>query len=176
MVHHVLSSRPKPTPFECSPCSETLLSYLVVSSAPTRWAICCPLLPAEEDMSEDAPELYRDRQYYRLDDHLKEASLQGPKVNIDILWTSMDGVIMIKDLSCDAVDSKECLTPGSPVSSLDVRSRSPIFASAAVFDRTARESTRYGDCLLRLVLNRRRAGLGLYCLTRSRSHNSARPL
>ncbi|KAL1602170.1 hypothetical protein SLS59_004856 [Nothophoma quercina] len=49
---------------------------------------------------------------------------------------------MIKDLSCDAFDSKECLTPGSPVSSLDVRSRSPVFASAAVFDRTARESTR----------------------------------
>jgi hypothetical protein len=106
------------------------------------------------------PEVYRDRQYYRVGDPLTEAGLEAPKVNTEILWTSMDGPVTIKDLECGIFDTEECLAPGVSMAFSDAQSRSPVFASAAVFDRIARQSPRCGDCLLKLVLNQRRAGLG----------------
>ena len=113
----------------------------------------------EEGMSND-PEVYRDRQYYRVGDRLAEAGLEAPKVNTNILWTSMDGPVTIKDLEREAFNTEECLAPGFSMASSDAQSRSPVFESAVVFDRIARQSPRCGDCLLKLVLNRRRAGLG----------------
>lgn len=113
-----------------------------------------------EGMNNETPELYRRRMYYRVSEHLQEAGLQAPKVNTDILWTSMDGPIMIKEIGCDTFDIDECLAPGFSVASSDARARSPVFASAVVFDRITRETPRCGDCLLKLILNRRRAGLG----------------
>lgn len=106
------------------------------------------------------PEVYRTGQYYRVGDRLAEAGLEAPKVSTDILWTSMDVPVTMKDLECDAFDTEECLAPGSSMASSDAQSRSPVFASAVVFDRIARQSPRCGDCLLKLVLNQRRAGLG----------------
>ncbi|KAF2123950.1 hypothetical protein P153DRAFT_351535 [Dothidotthia symphoricarpi CBS 119687] len=112
-----------------------------------------------EGMSNESPEVYRRREYYRVSDHLEEAGLEPPKVNTDILWTSLDGPVMIKDLDCDAFDTEDCLAPGFSMASADAQARSPVFSSAAIFNRVARESPRCGDCLIKLLLNRQRAGL-----------------
>ncbi|KAF2788666.1 hypothetical protein K505DRAFT_378744 [Melanomma pulvis-pyrius CBS 109.77] len=113
-----------------------------------------------EGMGNDSPEAFRRRIYYRVGDHLEQAGLKPPVVNTDILWTSLDGPVMIKDLDCDAFDTEDCLAPGFSMSSSDAEARSPVFTSATIFDRITRESPRCGDCLIKLILNRRRAGLG----------------
>ncbi|KAF2867465.1 hypothetical protein BDV95DRAFT_502751 [Massariosphaeria phaeospora] len=113
-----------------------------------------------EGMANEAPEQFRHRMYYRVGDYLAKAGLQPPIVNTDILWTSLDGPAMIKDLDCDAFDTEDCLAPGFSIPASDAEARSPVFSSAAIFDRVARESPRCGDCLLKLILNRRSAGLG----------------
>jgi len=114
----------------------------------------------EEGMNNEPPEQYRRRIYYNVSEHLEEAGLQPPKVNTEILWTSLDGPIMIKDLDCDTFDAEECLAPGFSTRSSDAQARSPVFSSAAIFGRVSRELPRCGDCLIKLVLNRRRSGLG----------------
>lgn len=113
-----------------------------------------------EGMGNDTPEQFRHRIYYRVADHLESAGLQPPKVNTEVLWTSLDGPAMIKDVDCDAFDTEDCLAPGFSMPSSDATARSPVFSSAAIFDRIARQSPRCGDCLIKLLLNRRRAGLG----------------
>jgi hypothetical protein len=118
------------------------------------------LRDVEEGMSNESTEVFRRRIYYNVGDHLEEAGLEPPTVNTDILWTSMDGPAMIKDLDCDTFDAEECLGPGFSTEVSDSRAHSPVFSTAAIFDRVARESPRCGDCLIKLVLNRRRSGLG----------------
>ena len=113
-----------------------------------------------EGMSNDLPELYRKRLFYQVADRLEEAGLEAPKVNTDILWTSLDGPAMIQNLDCDSFDTEDCLAPGFATASSDSGARSPVFATAAIFDRVSRESPRCGDCLIKLILNRKPAGLG----------------
>lgn len=113
-----------------------------------------------EGMSNDAPELFRSRIYYRVGESLQKAGLQPPKVNTEILWTAMDGPIMIKGLECDAFDTEDCLAPGFSMPASDATARNPVFSSAVIFDRVARETPRCGDCLIKILLNRRRSGLG----------------
>jgi len=113
-----------------------------------------------EGMSNEPPELFRHRIFYRVGESLASAGLEPPKVNTDILWTSLDGPLMIKDLDCDTYDAEECLGPGFSIAASDANARSPVFSSAAIFDRVARETPRCGDCLIKLALNRRRSGLG----------------
>ncbi|KAF2113972.1 hypothetical protein BDV96DRAFT_495036 [Lophiotrema nucula] len=113
-----------------------------------------------EGMSNESPELWRDRNFYQVSEHLEKAGLEAPKVNTDIQWTSLDGPSVIKDLDCDAFDTEDCLAPGFSMPSSDATARSPVFASAAIFDRIARQNPRCGDCLIKLILNRRKAGLG----------------
>lgn len=112
-----------------------------------------------QGMSNESPEQFRQRIYYRVGEYQEAAGLQPPQVNTDVLWTSMDGPMMIKDLDCDAFDTEDCLAPGFSMPSSDSYSRSPVFSSAAIFDRISRQSPRCGDCLLKLILNRRQAGL-----------------
>lgn len=113
-----------------------------------------------EGMNNESPEQFRHRIYYRVNESLVAAGLEPPQVNTDILWTSLDGPLMIKDLDCDTYDADDCLGPGFSIAASDASARSPVFSSAAIFDRIARENPRCGDCLIKLVLNRRRAGLG----------------
>jgi hypothetical protein len=113
-----------------------------------------------EGLGNESPEQFRRRIHYRVGDYQEEAGLQPPFVNTDVLWTSLDGPQMIKDLDCDAFDTEDCLAPGFSMPATDAGARSPVFASAAIFDRVARQSPRCGDCLIKLILNRRRAGLG----------------
>ncbi|KAF2264237.1 hypothetical protein CC78DRAFT_517408 [Lojkania enalia] len=113
-----------------------------------------------EGMGNETPELWRERNYYHVPEHLEKAGLEPPKVNTEILWTSLDGPSMIKDLDCDAFDTEDCLAPGFSMPSSDAMARSPVFSSAAIFDRIARQNPRCGDCLVKLILNRRQQGLG----------------
>jgi hypothetical protein len=113
-----------------------------------------------EGMSNDRPDRLRQRTYYRVSDYLQQAGLQAPQVNTEILWTSLDGPIMIKDLECDVFDTEDCFAPGFSMQASDAAARSPVFSTAAIFDRVSRQSPRCGDCLVKLILNRRRAGLG----------------
>jgi hypothetical protein len=113
-----------------------------------------------EGMSNETPELYRKRIYYQVGTYLEQAGLKAPVVNNDIIWTSLDGPIMTKDLDCDAFDMEDCLAPGFSLESSDAEARSPVFSTATIFDRVSRESPRCGDCLIKLVLNRQQAGLG----------------
>jgi hypothetical protein len=69
-----------------------------------------------QGMSNESPELFRKRMFYHVGDSLEKAGLNRPKVNIDILWTSLDGPLMIKDLDCNAFDTEECLGPGFSIS------------------------------------------------------------
>ncbi|KAF2003940.1 hypothetical protein P154DRAFT_427696 [Amniculicola lignicola CBS 123094] len=112
-----------------------------------------------EGMTNETPETFRRRVYYDVPDHLQKAGLQPPQVNTDIQWTSLDGPIMIKDLDCDEFDTEECLAPGFSMSASDEVARNPMFSSASIFDRMAREKPNCGDCLIKLILNRRSAGL-----------------
>ncbi|KAF2015632.1 hypothetical protein BU24DRAFT_346597 [Aaosphaeria arxii CBS 175.79] len=112
-----------------------------------------------EGMGNESPELFRHRIFYRVAEHLDHAGLQPPLVNTETLWTSLDGPAMIKDVDCDAFDTEDCLAPGFSMPSTDATARSPVFSSAAIFDRIARQTPRCGDCLLKLILNRRKAGL-----------------
>lgn len=118
------------------------------------------LVELAEGMGNENPEQYRRRIYYRVAEHHEEAGLERPKVNTDVLWTSLDGPIMIKGLDCDAFDTEDCLGPGFSIPTSDAMARNPVLSSAAIFDRVARESPRCGDCLVKLILNRRRSGLG----------------
>lgn len=118
------------------------------------------LLDIAEGMDNEPPELFRHRIYYRVGESLSTAGLEPPQVNTDIIWTSLDGPMMIKDLDCDTYDADDCLGPGFSVAASDASARSPVFHTAAIFDRVARETPRCGDCLIKLVLNRRRSGLG----------------
>lgn len=112
-----------------------------------------------EGMGNETPEAFRSRMFYYVAEHHDQAGLQPPQVNTDILWTSLDGPAMIKDLDCDHFDTEDCLAPGFSMASADAVARSPVFSSAAIFDRISRQSPRCGDCLIKLLLNRRRAGL-----------------
>lgn len=126
-------------------------------SWPERKAV---LRDLEQGMFNEAPELFRRRMFYYVGESLQEAGLEPPKVNTDILWTSLDGPWTIKDLDCDIFDTEDCLAPGFSIPESDASSKSPVFASAAIFDRVAREFPRCGDCLIKVILNKRRQGLG----------------
>jgi len=113
-----------------------------------------------EGMDNETPELFRTRIFYKVGEYLEKAGLQPPKVNTDILWTSLDGPAMIQNLDCDSFDTEDCLAPGFATGVSDAQARSPAFSAAAIFDRVTRENVRCGDCLLKLILNRQASGLG----------------
>ncbi|KAM3414602.1 3-O-alpha-D-mannopyranosyl-alpha-D-mannopyranose xylosylphosphotransferase [Cercospora zeina] len=102
---------------------------------------------------------YRTRQFYHLPENLEDAGLQPPKVNLDILWTSMDGPVTTKDVDCLTFDVNECLAPGfSAEDSTASSSEVPVFSTAAILDRVARESPGCGDCLIKILLHRQKKG------------------
>lgn len=108
----------------------------------------------------ESPEGFRNRIFFRIPEYHQQAGLEPPKVNTDVVWTSLDGPTMIRDLDCSEFDAEECLAPGFSMPSSDSLARSPVFSSAAIFDRLARQIPRCGDCLIKIILNRRQAGLG----------------
>jgi hypothetical protein len=103
---------------------------------------------------------YRRRNFYHLPAALEKAGLEPPKVHMNILWTSLDGPITIKDVDCDTFDVNECLAPGFSTSNSGSQSKNPVFSSALVFDRLARQKPQCGDCLIKILLSQQSRGLG----------------
>ena len=101
---------------------------------------------------------YRKRNYFHVAQLLQKAGLDAPKVNTDVTWTSLDGPQAIRDVDCAEFDVNECLAPGFSLSS-NSSARNPMFSTAVIFDRVARQMPKCGDCLLKLVLNQIPRGL-----------------
>lgn len=102
---------------------------------------------------------FRARNFYSLPDILEDSGIEPPAVNFDILWTSLDGPVHIKDLECFDFDVNECLAPGF-TANLDLEGhRNPAFSTAVMFDRASHQNPRCGDCLIKILLHRVRNGL-----------------
>lgn len=113
----------------------------------------------ERGLANEANKTFRERLYYQLPDQLERAGLLPPKVNLDTLWTSLDGPIMIKDSECFQFDVNECMAPGFSTPLSDMNNTTPVFSTALIFDRLARQHPLCGDCLIKLVLNQVPRGL-----------------
>lgn len=114
----------------------------------------------EEGMSRAADVSFRKRMFYHMNEHLEEVGLEPPQVNIDVLWTSLDGPSAIKDIECFEFNVNECLAPGFSTPSSDETYTNYVFSTASIFDRVSRQRPKCGDCLLKLILNRVEKGLG----------------
>ncbi|KAH7041408.1 uncharacterized protein B0I36DRAFT_232726 [Microdochium trichocladiopsis] len=113
----------------------------------------------EEGMQHEDDEGFRDKIYRNVAEHLNAAGLEPPRANVDLQWTSLDGPMAIRDIDCLEFDVNECLAPAFSREAADARHPSPVFNTASVFDRVARQDPICGDCLLKLLLNRQPAGL-----------------
>ena len=125
-------------------------------SWPERQTILADL---EAGMKNEGKLSYRKRNYYHVPSILEKAGLQAPRVNTDILWTSLDGPATIHEIECTEFDVNDCMAQGFSISSSDATSRNPIFSSAVIFDRVARQMPHCGDCLIKLILNKTHKGL-----------------
>jgi hypothetical protein len=121
------------------------------------------LAELEEGMSNVGNTTFRTRQFYRIPESLQTAGLEAPRVNVDALWTSLDGPAAIRRAKCHNLDMDEwisqCLGPGFSTDLSDNRYTNPDFSSAAIFNRLARQQPECGDCLLKLMLHRAEKGL-----------------
>jgi len=114
----------------------------------------------EAGMAKEGDTSYRKRMFYHMNEHLEEAGLEPPKVNIDVQWTSLDGPITIKDIDCFEFNVNECLAPGFSTPTSDQTTTNHVFSTFSIFDRVARQHPKCGDCLIKLILNRQEQGLG----------------
>lgn len=113
----------------------------------------------EDGMTKEGEDHFRKRMYYHMSEYLEEAGLEAPKVNVDVQWTSLDGPAAIKDIECFVFNVNECLAPGFSSPYSDEKHKNPVFSTASIFDRVARQHPNCGDCLLKLLLNRVEKGL-----------------
>ncbi|KXS93473.1 hypothetical protein AC579_7085 [Pseudocercospora musae] len=114
----------------------------------------------EEGLQNGSKSSFRARNFYHYSDILEDAGLEPPKVNLDILWTSMDGPAMIKDADCFAFDVNECLAPGFSAEDSYSHRDTPAFSTAAMLDRVARQQPECGDCLVKILLHKVAKGFG----------------
>jgi len=108
----------------------------------------------EEGMYNEANTTFRTRIFYQVSELLENAGLEAPKVNWDVLWTSLDGPATIRDIECYEFNVNECMAPGFSSPSSDEHYTNPVFSTASIFDRLARQHPQCGDCLIKLILNR----------------------
>ncbi|KAI1741286.1 hypothetical protein F4680DRAFT_416284 [Xylaria scruposa] len=94
----------------------------------------------------------RDRMYLRVAQILRQAGLQPPSANVNVLWTGIDGPETIRKVKCDNFSVDKCLGDSfaSPLS--DETSRNPDFAVPNIFSRLSHEHPSCGDCLLKFAL------------------------
>ncbi|KAK6080881.1 hypothetical protein SCUP234_04979 [Seiridium cupressi] len=94
----------------------------------------------------------RDRMYYHLPDILRQAGLQPPKVNVHVLWTSLDGPETIRAIKCSEFTVDECFADsfGSPAS--DFSSPNPDFTTTNIFSRISKQRPECGDCIMKFLL------------------------
>lgn len=91
-----------------------------------------------EGLKHERKSSFRARNYYHVPEMLEKAGLAPPKADLNVLWTSLDGPIMIKDLDCFSIDLNECLASGFSAESPYMHQQSPVFSTAAMLDRVAR--------------------------------------
>ncbi|KAI0436963.1 hypothetical protein F4803DRAFT_566431 [Xylaria telfairii] len=98
------------------------------------------------------PVYIRDRMYLKVSQLLQQAGLQPPNVNVNVLWTSVDGPETIRKVKCDSFSIDKCLGDSfaSPLS--DETSHNPDFAVSNVFARLSHAHPSCGDCLLKFAL------------------------
>lgn len=113
----------------------------------------------EEGLQNEGKSSFRTRTFYQVSDILEDAGLNPPKVNLDILWTSMDGPVTAKDVDCFSFDVDDCLAPGFSSKSAFEHQQTPIFSTATILDRVARVQPECGDCLIKILLHRKQKGL-----------------
>lgn len=94
----------------------------------------------------------RERMYYQLPEILKKAGLQPPKVNVHILWTSLDGPETIRSIKCSEFTVDECLADSfaSPMS--DAATANPDFTTTNIFSRISKQRPECGDCIIKFLL------------------------
>lgn len=113
----------------------------------------------EGGMANEGKTTFRQRIFYQISELLEGAGLEPPRVNLDILWTSLDGPATIRDIECYEFDVNECLAPGFSTPQSDETHSNHVFHTASVFDRVSRQQPKCGDCLIKLLLNRVERGL-----------------
>ena len=113
----------------------------------------------EQGLQNEGQSSFRARNFYHYAETLESAGLEAPKVNLDIQWTSIDGPIMIKDADCFAFDVNDCLAPGFSAKDMAAPQTSPMFSTAAIFERVARNRPECGDCLIKILLHKVPRGL-----------------
>lgn len=116
------------------------------------------LADLEQGMANEGNATFRERQFYQVPDHLENAGLEAPKVNVDVLWTSLDGPSSIRDIECLEFNVNDCLAPGFSSPAYDERHSNPVFSTSLILDRVARQHPKCGDCLIKLILNRAEKG------------------
>ncbi|KAI0017544.1 hypothetical protein F4780DRAFT_754921 [Xylariomycetidae sp. FL0641] len=102
---------------------------------------------------------HRDRMYYELPTVLRKAGLQAPKVNVNTLWTSMDGPATIRKAKCHDFNVDKCFADSfaSPLS--DQTYHNPDFTISNIFSRLSHQHPHCGDCLMKFVLASTTRGL-----------------
>ncbi|KAJ9656663.1 hypothetical protein H2198_004782 [Neophaeococcomyces mojaviensis] len=93
----------------------------------------------------------RERMYYQLPKILKQAGLQTPQSNPNVLWTSLDGPK--QSATSNATTSES--TNASPNMSYP----NPDFSATNIFSQLSRREPKCGDCLTKFLLSTTSHGL-----------------
>lgn len=101
----------------------------------------------------------RERMFYKLPHMLKQAGLDPPVANANVLWTSLDGPETIAKVKCHNFQVDKCFTESfdSPLS--DAAYPNPDFSTANIFSQLSRQEPNCGDCLIKFLLSTTARGL-----------------
>ncbi|KAL7625974.1 hypothetical protein AAE478_002743 [Parahypoxylon ruwenzoriense] len=113
----------------------------------------------------------RERIYYKLPQILQKAGLQPPKVNVNVLWTSLDGPETIRNIKCNNFSVDKCFGDSFASSLSDSTSSNPDFAASNIFSRLSYQHPQCGDCLLKFLLASQPRGLEPLLPPRSSKHH-----
>ncbi|KAI1393178.1 uncharacterized protein F4822DRAFT_435577 [Hypoxylon trugodes] len=101
----------------------------------------------------------RDRMFYKLPQMLQKAGLQPPNVNINVLWTSLDGPETIRNIKCGDFSVDKCFGDSFASSLSDTTTPNPDFSASNVFSRLSYQRPQCGDCLIKFLLSTQPRGL-----------------
>lgn len=95
----------------------------------------------------------RDRLFFQLPSIHKQAGLQPPLSNVNVLWTSLDGPETIRNVKCHNFHIDSCFAESfdSPLS--DASYDNPDFTTANIFAQLSRREPKCGDCLIKFMLS-----------------------
>lgn len=112
----------------------------------------------------------RDRMYYQVPAIHKQAGIQPPLSQANILWTSLDGPETIRNVKCNNFYIDKCLAQSfdSPIS--DRTYPNPDFSATNIFSRLTKLQPKCGDCLMKFILSTTQRGLEPLLPPRTKSH------